>query len=186
MLYAIVVLAMLALWFVAAYMAWWALICIQINRYYQCVNLIKPRFQLVDLLAVCLTLQVPLVLISLNVRYGSLPTEVVLFFGGIYSLVYLGIAWWGAAALSVIQVRDSLRRGLFIGVLQPFGLGLIVVSVYVLLYIPFIVYEGAPRDTYVQLLMLIGYCIGTYLYCQACNWVRAGSELAHHPSRTTL
>ena len=186
MLYFAIVVMTCVLWLAAAWASYQAVKCVNIARGLARVDSSRPRFRLVDFMAMFLTLQIPLLLTTFAVRAAVVSPAILLSFGGLYTLVYIGIAWWGAAALSTIEVHSAWRRMIFIGLLQPLGIVLCLMGGMPLLLLPGMLLSSlGPSSKVVPdvgiavnvLLAMLAYTLLAAGYAWACNWVRAGSQL---------
>jgi hypothetical protein len=176
------VLLLIAGTIVASYGSWRALVRVDIKRGAESGGGEQSRFLLVDFFALFVTLQVPLLLVTTAVRIAAVPRGTLLFWGGLYSLVYVGIWWWGVGALSAAQVVSSLRRAVFLGVLQPVGVLLSFAIFYLAFGGPFFILTGSMREAWFAFAGLMGAGVAAWLYSLACDWIRAGG--AHAESQT--
>lgn len=163
----------------AMYGSWRAIRSIDITRGIAWPETSRPRFQLVDFMSLFLMMQIPLLLLTLFVRTGTNPNPGFWVVGIVYAAVYAGIWWWGVAALSAIEVNSTVRRAVFLGLLQPLGMGLIPAGgAALLMALPMAWNAELPLATRAFGGMLV-YTVAAVVYSLACDWVRAGSERLH-------
>ena len=163
-------------WMATIYCSRRAIIAVDITRNLAQADLSKPSFQIVDFMALFMMLQIPILLTSQAVRADQVSIALILFWGGLYSLVYIGIWWWGAAALSAIQVSNAWRRGIFLGLLQPLGM-ILGITAGLILWLSFSLSEVRPAISGYYLLGVLVYSAVAIGYSYACHGIRAGSRV---------
>lgn len=152
-----------------------ALVSIDLRREIRSTEPSPLRFVLIDFLCLFVMLQIPLLLVGAAVRASVFPLPTLLLLGSMYALLYVGIWWWGVAALSAIAVESSLRRATFLGLLQPFGMLLALVSIYSYFAGLSYILKGSVVEALIACAVLIALGGASWLYSLACDWVRAGS-----------
>ncbi|MCO6043502.1 hypothetical protein NG895_06245 [Aeoliella sp. ICT_H6.2] len=159
----------------ALYGSWRAMRSIDITRDIAVANMSRPRFQIVDFMALFMMMQIPILLVSAAVHRGIEPTATWWVIWLVYALTYAGIWWWGAAALSSIEIDRSLRRAVFLGLLQPLGIALIVAGGAAVLVAPPVAWGNEPQEAVRAMGGMFVYAVVAVVYSLACDWVRAGS-----------
>ncbi len=168
---------------VAIYGSYRALVSIDLRRGIETKERTQSRFALIDFFALFAMLQIPLLLITAIGRFGGVNTGAMVVWGGLYTLVYAGIWWWGVNVLSDIGVQSNLRRALFLGVLQPIGMVLAFSVLYMALAGPIGLLSGHSEYVGLCFLGLVGVGLATWLYSLACDWIRAGRVDDTPPTR---
>ncbi len=125
-------------------------------------------------------LQIPLLLLTAAIRASAVPDGTLLVSGGLYSLLYVGIWWWGVGALTAIDVTSSLRRAVFLGLLQPLGMALAFAAFFLAFGGPMFILTGTPREAARAVAALVVVGLAAWLYSWACDWVRGGATPLNH------
>lgn len=176
----------------AIYGSYRALVSIDLRRGIEVKQRTQSRFALVDFFALFAMLQIPLLLIAAIGRFGGANVGEIVVWGGLYTLLYAGIWWWGVQALSDIGVQSNLRRALFLGVLQPIGMVLVFTVLALSLFVLSLVLSGSfwlltgrTLQDWPPLVGLIGVGFAIWLYSLACDWIRAGRTEGNLATRTS-